>query len=51
MRYDEGVTKKKKERTLVPPKTLFPPKLPAAVKPQQIVHAYDTTVLCFMQVE
>ena len=41
----------KKERTLVPPKTLFSPRLPAAVKPQQIIHAYDTTVLDLLQVE
>ena len=51
MRYDGGVTKKKKERTSVQPKTLFSPKLPAAAKPQQIIHVYDTTVLCFMQAE
>lgn len=41
----------KKERTLVPPKTLFSPRLPAAVKPQQIIHVYDTAILCFLQAE
>lgn len=41
----------KKGENPVPPKTLFSPRLPATVKPQQLIHAYDATVLYFLQVE